>query len=146
MWPRDPGVSVMRIDALQPLPGVGETSLAVSLEQRIGAPHRPDPVQDGFYAALQNWQASGASSVHEFLKAYALANGEQPYRSNGSQMEILQVVLKRLKDEGLGDSLLYQETYGAFATVFSTKAFITQFAQEVFDPQAVADQEEESSW
>lgn len=138
----------MRIDDIKPVPGAAAPDAAapVSLEQRIGAQQRPDPVQDAFYAALQNWQASGASSVHEFLKAYVTASGEQPFRSNGTQMEILQFVLKRLKDEGLEDSALYQDTYAAFATAFSTKAFLTQFAQEVFDPQAGVDEDEDKSW
>lgn len=138
----------MQIDPIAPTARVnpGDGPAPVGLDQRVGAQHRPDPAHDAFYVALQKWQDSGHATVHAFLKAYATDSGEKPYRSIGTQMEILQIALKRLKDEGHADSALYKETYAAFATVFGSKAFITQFAQEVFDPQALADQEEDSAW
>lgn len=141
----------MSLAGITPLPGQvaalpGEP--VVGLEQRVAGPFPlPDnPELDSFYEALVNRGEPWHDQVFRFLSAYRNEQGEQPYRTNGAQMEVLQAVLARMKREGLQDSDLYKQTYKAFATVFGVKSFIAQFSAEVFDTEAVGRQDEENEW
>lgn len=126
--------------------GLGGSQDIVDLRQRVGdqrmaAP--PDPAFDAFFQALINRDEQWQNQVFKFVAAYTTADGERPYRTNGKQMEALQSVLQRLKEQGLENTPVYEETYKAFATVFGVKSFITQFSQEVFDPEAASKLDEE---
>lgn len=122
---------------------------SVPLQQRVSraaSVQQPDPQLEAFYPVLLDWENSGAPSALSFIGQYRSADDQRPYASSGQQMTVLQTVLQRLKDDGLEDSVIYRQLYQAFTTVFGVKDFINRFSQEVFDPQAIAEQEEESSW
>jgi len=139
----------MQIDSLTDLSPVSAASGGdpVALEQRLGLGGLADTsLDEGFYAALLAHIDAGNEKVFDFLTQYRDATGERPYATNGPQMEVLIAAMARMKEEGLHPSPVYDETNKAFATVFGVKGFINEMVREMFDPQAIAEQTEASSW
>jgi hypothetical protein len=138
----------MNIDpvGLQPLVSNGGADAVVNLDHRAGSQRTTaaDPALEAFYQALVH--RGDHEDVFRFIAAYRDMHGEQPYRTNAAQMQLLQAVLARMKSEGLEGSELYRQTYKAFASVFGISAFINQFTAEVFDTEAAAQQEEDNQW
>jgi hypothetical protein len=142
----------MRIDAMVALPpgaGVPGPSPVIDLDQRLAAraaerPHDPD--LDAFYQALLDWPATGHARVFDFMRHYTTASNERPYATTSAQMEVLQAVLQRLKDQGLENTPLYEQTYAAFTSVFGIKGFVAEFSRQVFDPQVKEEMDETTSW
>lgn len=136
----------------QALPPVTET--IVPLDQRMGLQggetrSDPDPDFAQFYDELMKWIASttpSPGSIQGYLKQYANAGGELPYKTTQKQMDALTQVMVRMKEQGLEDSETYKELKIALVSVSSANMFVKEFMQEVFKPSEDEDSRENISW
>lgn len=126
----------------------------VPLEQRMGLQGAqtsadPDPEFAHFYDALMTWLASTTPSpggVRDYLKQFANAAGELPYRTTQKQMDALTQVMVRMKEQGLEASETYKDIRVALVSVSSANMFVKEFMQEVFKPSEDEDSRENVSW
>lgn len=127
----------------------------VPLDQRMGLQGAgsnadPDPEFDQFYDALMKWiagsEAVPSDRIQRYLKQYANAGGELPYRTTQKQMNALTQVMVRMKEQGQEHSAVYKEIRATLVSVSSTNMFVQQFMQEVFKPSDDEDDRENSSW
>ncbi|WP_085621881.1 MULTISPECIES: hypothetical protein [unclassified Pseudomonas] len=141
------------------LAGIGQalprgTEAVVPLDQRMGlqgaeANADPDPEFARFYDAFTTWLASTTptpGSIRDYLKQYANAGGELPYKTTQKQMDALTQVMVRMKEQGLEESLAYKEVRTALVSVSSANMFVKEFMQEVFKPSEDEDSRENISW
>lgn len=136
----------------QALPPATET--IVPLNQRMGlqaAETRPDPDPEfaQFYDAFMEWIAGttpSPGSIRAYLKEYANASGDGPYKTTQKQMDALTQVMVRMKEQGLEGSDTYNEIRVALVSVSSANMFVKEFMQEVFKPSEDEESRENSSW
>ncbi|MFF7062409.1 hypothetical protein [Pseudomonas sp. NPDC008258] len=132
----------------------GGTQTVVPLNQRIelqGAENLSDPDPDfaEFYDAFMTWIESTApspSGIQGYLKQYANAGGELPYKTTQKQMGVLTQVLVRMKEQGLEGGETYKAVRTALVSVASANMFFKDFMQEVFKPSEDEDSRENGSW
>ncbi|BBU45848.1 MULTISPECIES: hypothetical protein [Pseudomonas] len=126
----------------------------VPLDQRMGLQGAetsadPDPEFAQFYGAFMEWIASTApspGSIQRYLKQYANAGGELPYKTTQKQMDALTQVMVRMKEQGLEDSETYKEIRVALVSVSSANMFFKEFMQDVFKPSEDEDSRENINW
>lgn len=148
----------MNIDSY-PLAGPGHAlprgpETIVPLDQRMGLQggetrSDPDPGFAQFYDELMKWLASttpSPGSIQGYLKQYADAGGELPYKTTQKQMDALTQVMVRMKEQGLEGSETYKEIRVALVSVSSANMFVKEFMQEVFKPSEDEDSRENISW
>lgn len=141
------------------LAGPGEalrrgTETIVPLDQRMGLQggetrSDPDPDFAQFYDELMKWLASttpSPGSIQGYLKQYADAGGELPYKTTQKQMDALTQVMVRMKEQGLEESDTYMEIRAALVSVSSANMFVKEFMQEVFKPSEDEDSRENINW
>jgi len=141
------------------LAGPGEalrrgTETIVPLDQRMGLQggetrSDPDPDFAQFYDELMKWLASttpSPGSIQGYLKQYADAGGELPYKTTQKQMDALTQVMVRMKEQGLEESDTYMEIRVALVSVSSANMFVKEFMQEVFKPSEDEDSRENINW
>lgn len=130
------------------------TETIVPLDQRMGLQggetrSDPDPEFAQFYDAFMKWIASttlSPGSIQGYLKQYANAGGELPYKTTQKQMDALTQVMVQMKEQGLEDSEAYKEIRAALVSVSSANMFVKEFMQEVFKPSEDEDSRENVSW
>lgn len=148
----------MNIDSYS-LAGLGQashrgTETIVPLDQRMGLQSAetsgdPDPEFDQFYDAFMKWIASTApspGSIQRYLKQYADAGGELPYKTTQKQMDALTQVMVRMKEQSLEGSEAYKEIRVALVSVSSANMFVKEFMQDVFKPSEDEESRENISW
>lgn len=131
-----------------------DTETIVPLDQRMGLQGGDTrshlvPEFAQFYDALLKWIASttpSPGSIQGYLKQYANAGGELPYKTTQKQMDALTQVMVRMKEQGLEASETYKEIRAALVSVSSANMFVKEFMQEVFKPSEDEDSRENSSW
>ena len=139
-------------DPGQALPRGSET--IVPLDQRMGlqggeARSDPDPAFAQFYDKFMKWIASttpSPGSIQGYLKQYANAGGELPYKTTQKQMDALTQVMVRMKEQGLQESEAYKEIKTARVSVASANIFVNEFMREVFRPSDDEESRENISW
>ena len=130
------------------------TETIVPLDQRMALQggeisSDPDPEFAQFYDEFMKWIASttpSPGSIQGYLKQYANAGGELPYKTTQKQMDALTQVMVRMKEQGLEDSEAYQGIRTALVSVSSANMFLKEFMQEVFKPSEDEDSRENISW
>lgn len=130
------------------------TETVVPLAQRMGLQGAetsadPDTEFAQFYDAFMQWIASttpSPGSIRDYLKQYANAGGELPYKTTQRQVDALTQVMVRMKEQGLEDGEAYKEIRAAQVSVSSTNMFVKEFMQEVFKPSEDEDSRENISW
>ena len=130
------------------------TETIVPLDQRMGLQggetrSDPDPEFAQFYDEFMKWIASttpSPGSIQGYLKQYANAGGELPYRTTQKQMDALTQVMLRMKEQGLEESETYKEVRASLVSVSSANIFVKEFMQEVFKPSEDEDSRENMSW
>ncbi|MFJ4454758.1 hypothetical protein ACIP1G_12835 [Pseudomonas sp. NPDC089392] len=128
--------------------------MIVPLDQRMGlqggkTSSDPDPEFAQFYDELMKWIASTTPSpgrIQGYLKKYANAGGELPYKTTQKQMDALTQVMVRMKEQGLDGSEAYKEIRVALVSVSSANMFVKEFMQEVFKPSEDEESRENISW
>ena len=130
------------------------TETIVPLDRRMGLQSAetsadPDPEFAQFYDGFMKWIASTTPSpggIQGYLKQYANAGGELPYKTTQKQMDVLTQVMVRRKEQGLEESATYKEIRVALVSVASTGMFVKEFMQEVFKPSEDDDSRENIGW
>ena len=130
------------------------TEAIVPLDQRMGLQGAEtnadsDPEFAQFYDAFTRWLASttpSPGSIRDYLKQYANAGGELPYKTTQKQMDALTQVMLRMNEQGLEASETYKEIRAALVSVSSANMFVKEFMQEVLKPSEDEDSRENSSW
>lgn len=130
------------------------TETIVPLDQRMGLEGEetrsdPDPEFAQFYDEFMKWIASttpSPGSIQGYLKQYANAGGELPYKTTQKQMDVLTQLMVRMKEQGLQGSEGYKEIRTALVSVSSANMFVKEFMQEVFKPSEDEDSRENISW
>ena len=108
----------------------------------VDAPSQPD--FENFYSALlrqdENFNAS------EFLKNYVGAEGDKTFRTTAAQMEVLQLAIARLKDEGQIDSNAYKSAMKAFGSAYSMNFMLSAYMRDAMSPSDDEDSRENIEW
>ncbi|MFJ3482220.1 hypothetical protein ACIPL1_02440 [Pseudomonas sp. NPDC090202] len=87
---------------------------------------------DAFCRALQD--AEDGFNAHDYLKQYVNAQGEQPFRTTGPQMELLKKIMEKLKEEGKMDSQAYGLANDAFGKAFSMNFMVQEYMRVAMTP------------
>lgn len=149
----------MSLDAIsftKPVSANIDTSSVVSLDERVNgleatsrdnsyrtsADHDAD--YEAFYTALQAAQED--FNAQDFLRNYVGADGEKTFKTTGAQIEVLQKVMAKLKEDQQQDSLAYELAGKAFSSAFSMNFMIQGFMHEAMNPSGDEESRENVVW
>lgn len=130
--------------------GSGGAEPVTALEDRmpkidgVAPDETSNPEFDLFYNALHSWLTTDqwtTTEILDYVKAYEGSDGERPFNTAQSQMDVLALVMETMDEPGPEHSSAYNDLEAAFATAFSNNFFVMQFSQEIFKP---ADEDDRS--
>ena len=146
----------MSLDAIsfnKPVPPATGSSAVVSLDERLnrlGGASRDnnsaeyDADYEAFYTALM--AAQEGFNAQEFLRNYVGADGEKTFKTTGAQMEVLQEVMAKLKEDQQQDGLAYELAGKAFSSAFSMNFMLQSFMHEAMNPSNDEESRENVVW
>jgi hypothetical protein len=108
----------------------------------VDAPSQPD--FDSFYLALLRQDEN--FNALEFLKNYVGADGDKTFRTTAAQMEVLQLAMARLKEEGQIDSDAYKSAMKAFGSAYSMNFMLSAYMRDAMNPSDDEDSRENIEW
>lgn len=150
---------MMTIDALSTITqfsGAGGQQSVSALEARVktaiapgedaanAVDARSQPDFDSFYSALMRQDEN--FNALDFLKNHVGADGEKTFRTTAAQMEVLQLAMARLKEEGQIDSNAYKIAMKAFGSAFSMNFMLTAYMRDAMNPSDDEDSRENIEW
>lgn len=122
-----------------------ESRLLAASQEPPGS-KRPAPEFERVYQMLLAMGGQGEKAIYEFLRSLRGADGASAaYPTARELLAVTLQVLVRLKDEKLGDSLLYEEVSGANGLAFGMDLFVKGYMRDVFQPKD-DDAWERSEW
>jgi len=121
----------------------------VSSTSRTAAPANDanavaDADLEALYAALLSQQDD--FDAYAFLKDYVNGEGDKPFRTTGVQMEALQKVMARLKEDGHADSDAYDLALKAFGKAYSMNFMLMAYMNEAMAASEDEDSLENIEW
>lgn len=135
---------------LHQMPNDSRSQEVVPLAERLaitsneGGMPVPDPDAEAFYQALMN--AGPDFDASAWLKTFINADGQQPFRTTGPQMVVLQNIMNRLKEEGQLEAPVYALAKAAFSKAFSMNFMLKDFMATAMRPSDDADSAENIEW